>query len=40
LESNIIHKTILEQESQEVAEMIENEIISKKIWSKLLSEFS
>lgn len=40
LESSIIHKTILEQESQEISEMIENEIISKKIWSKLLSEFS
>ena len=38
LEAKIIHQTILKQEWEEIHEMIEHEVISKKIWSKLLAE--
>ena len=40
LEAKIIHHTILEQQSNEISELIEHEIVSKKSGEKLLKEFA
>lgn len=40
LEANLIHNTILQQESDEIETLIEHEVMSKKVWEKLLHNFS